>query len=85
MQEPSDTSPAVQRLIDEGLRRMPVWRKLELVGQMNRMVDALALGGLRQRHPQATEAELRRRLADLRLGSELDRRVYGPIESGKGR
>jgi hypothetical protein len=83
MDEVNDTSPAVQHLLSERLRAMPAWRKLELVGQMNRTVDTLALSGLRQRHPGASPAELRRRLADLRLGATLARRVYGPFHPGE--
>jgi hypothetical protein len=59
---------------------MPAWRKLQLVGEMNRTLDTLALAGLRQRHPGATLAQLRRRLADLRLGPALAARVYGPLD-----
>jgi hypothetical protein len=76
----SDTSPAAQRVLDEGLRRMPAWRKLQLVGEMNRMLDELALAGLRQRYPTATPTHLRRHLADVRLGPALAARVYGPHE-----
>jgi hypothetical protein len=75
----NDTSPAVERFRGERLRAMPAWRKLELVGQMNLTVTTLALAGLRRRHPRASPAELRRRLADLRLGPELAARVYGPL------
>ncbi|MBC8253472.1 MAG: hypothetical protein H8E35_05530 [Ardenticatenia bacterium] len=64
------------------MRQAPPWRKLEMVGQMNQAVRTLALSGLRQRHPQATQEELRRRLADLLLGPVLATEVYGPLESG---
>jgi hypothetical protein len=37
----------------------------------------LALTGLRSRFPQASEAELRLKLACLLLGDELARKVYG--------
>ena len=60
-----DTSPHLEQLQIELLRRMPAWRKLALVGQMNRMLNTLALSGLRQRHPHASPEELRRRLADM--------------------
>jgi hypothetical protein len=62
------------------LRQAPAWRKLEMLGQMNETVRTLALSGLRQRHPQATPQELRRRLADLLLGPTLAEQVYGPLE-----
>jgi hypothetical protein len=42
-------------------------------------VKQLAYQGLRQRHPAASEAELRRRLADLLLGEDLAQQVYGPL------
>ena len=66
------------------MRQAPAWRKVYLVGQMIETMRVLNLSGLRQRYPQATEAELRRRLADLWLGPELAERVYGPLqEEGK--
>ena len=74
-----DTHPEIERLQIEGLRRMPTWRKMALVGDMNEAVRALALAGLRQRYPDDTPAQRRRRLADLVLGPELAARVYGPM------
>ena len=62
---------------------MPAWRKLALVGDMNETVRALALAGLRQRHPNDTPAQRRRRLADLMLGPELAARVYGPLQEDR--
>ena len=75
-----DTHPEIERLQIEGLRQMPPWRKLALVGDMNEAVRALALAGLRQRYPDDTPAQRRRRLADLVLGPELAARVYGPLQ-----
>jgi len=74
-----DTHPEIERLQIERLRQMPAWRKLALVGEMNQTVRTLALAGLRQRHPNDTPAQRRRRLADLLLGTELAARVYGPL------
>lgn len=71
-----DTSPDAERVLIELLRRMPAWRKLQIVSEMSQTVRTLALLGLRQRFPHATETELRRRLADLVLGKELAARVY---------
>jgi len=78
-----DTRPEAERVQIELLRQAPPWRKLHMVGQMNQTVRTLALSGLRQRHPQATLEELRRRLADLLLGPELAARVYGPLVGGE--
>jgi hypothetical protein len=73
-----DTGPEAERVLIDLLRRAPVTRKLEMLGQMNVAARQLALQGLRARYPGATEAELQRRLADLLLGPELAARVYGP-------
>ena len=75
----SDTSPEVERVRLELLRRMPAHRKLALVGEMSQTVRTLAMAGLRQRHPDDTPAQRRRRLADLVLGPELAARTYGPM------
>ena len=64
-----DTSPEIERLQIEILRRMPAWRKIALGGDMNETVRALALAGLCQRYPDDTLAQRRRRLADLTLVS----------------
>lgn len=76
----SDTSPDIERLRIEGLRRMPAFRKLGLVADMNQAVEDLAMAGLRQRYPGDNLAQLRRRLADLVLGHELAAKAYGPME-----
>jgi hypothetical protein len=75
----SDTPPETERVLFAMLREMPPWRKLEMVAQLNQMVRALALVGLRERYPQADEAEVQRRLADLVLGPELAEKAYGPF------
>ncbi len=76
-----DTRPEAEAVLIGMLRQAPPWRKLHMVGQLNQTVRTLALSGLRQRHPQATRQELRRRLADLLLGPDLAAQVYGPLEA----
>lgn len=74
-----DTSPEIEQLQIDRLRQMPPWRKLELLSEMNRTVRTLALAGLRQRYPQESQIQHRRRLADLLLGPELAARAFGPM------
>jgi hypothetical protein len=74
-----DTHPEAEQLLLEMLRQAPSWRKLEMLGQMNQAARTVALSGLRQRHPEASPEELRRRLADLLLGSTVATQVYGPL------
>ena len=77
---PSDTSDQIKQMQIDHIRKMPAWRRVALVGEMNQTVRILALTGLRQRYPDDSEELLRRRLADLILGPELAARAYGPLE-----
>lgn len=76
-----DTSPEAEAVQIEIYRRMPAWRKLEIMEEANRNTRELALAGLRMRHPDAGPDELFRRLMDLTLGEELAERVYGPLRA----
>lgn len=60
-----DTHPEAEKVQIELLRQAPVWRKLELVGQINEAVSIIALSGLRWRYPEDTAERLQRRLAYL--------------------
>jgi hypothetical protein len=62
----------------ELLRRTPPWRRLQLADRMSATVRDLCLAGLRARHPNASDAELHRRFADLHLRPELAAKAYGP-------
>ena len=75
----TDTHPKAEQVQIELLRRAPAWRKIQMVAQLNETIRTLALSGLRQRHPGASESQLRRLLADLILGEALATRVYGPV------
>jgi hypothetical protein len=74
----SDTHPEAERIVVELLRQAPVWRKMQMLGHLNQTARQLALEGLRDLYPKATETELRRHLADLLLGPELAEKAYGP-------
>ena len=80
----SDTHPRAAALQLKLLRQATPARKLEMVGQLNQMVKDLALSGLREHYPHETPAQLRRRLADLLLGKDLARRVYGAAAGEDG-
>lgn len=74
-----DTSSEAEQLQFALLREAPLWRKLQMVCELNHATRELALGGLRQRYPNASAPELQRRLADLLLGPELAEKVCGPL------
>ena len=76
----SNTPLNIENLQLDLLRQAPSWRKAEMLGQMYQTVKQLALCGLRERYPNASEDELKRRLADQILGPELALQVYGPLQ-----
>lgn len=51
-------------------------QKAEIVNQASRDALTLAMSGIRQRHPGASERECFIRLAALQLGPALVRKVY---------
>lgn len=74
-----DTDPRVEEQLVQMLRQTPPWRKIQMVAELNATVKLMLLTGLRQRYPNASEAELRRRLAGLLLGEELASKAYGEL------
>ena len=74
-----DTRPEAERVLLELLRDASPARKFAMVLSANRTGRLLAFAGLRERYPNESAARLRRRLADLWLGSELAARAYGPL------
>ena len=72
-----DTDPEVERVLIGLVRATPDWKKFEQVATMTAACRQLALVGLRDRYPQATEEELRRRLAAVVLDRETVIKVYG--------
>lgn len=74
-----DTLPEAERVLIELLRKASPARKIALVLNANRTAQELALTGLRERHPEESAPQLRRRLAELWLGKELADKAYGPM------
>lgn len=72
----SDTHPKIEQMQIELIRKMPTWKKLAAVDDLNETVKAFAIGGIKQRHPGATQEQIQRMLADIMLGPELSRKVY---------
>lgn len=56
--------------------------KMAQLADLNAMALQLARSGIRQRHPGASDAVVERLLADLLLGPELARAVFGELPAG---
>lgn len=82
MKQPyDDTDPQTERVLLELMRSAPEWRRVETMCGMIETLQQLVLSGVRERHPGASEVEVRRRAADILLGPELARQAYGPLTS----
>jgi hypothetical protein len=72
----SDTHPKMEALQIQVIRRMPTWKKISIVNDLNETVKAMAISGIKQRHPHASAEQVRQMLAELMLGADLARKVY---------
>ncbi len=73
----SDTHSKMEALLIELWQQASPTRKMNMLAQLNASARILVMTGLRSQYPQASEAELRRKLADILLGKELAQKVYG--------
>ena len=71
----SDTHPEAERIHIEGLRAMSPARRIRILDELSKTVRTLALAGIRQRFPHASEGEMRLHLATIYLGRELAARI----------
>jgi hypothetical protein len=71
-----DTSPEVERIMIEGYRKMPAWKKLEQVCELTQLVRELAMNDIRRRYPLADDRERKLRLASRWLEPELMKKTF---------
>lgn len=74
-----DTSPSADARYHELLRRMSPEKRLEAAMRLSAAVRELALAGIRQRHPQAVEQELRVRLTVRLYGRACAEKLFGSV------
>jgi hypothetical protein len=75
----NDTSPAADARYHELLRAMPPERRLEAAMGLSQDVREMALAGLRLRHPEADEQELRVRLTVRLYERAAGVRLFGAV------
>ena len=73
----SDTDPETERVMIELARAMPSWKKIEQIFSTIEAARSMSMAGLRSRYPNASEEELKKRLAALVLDRETVIEVYG--------
>ena len=73
----ADTDEATERYLFDRVRELPLWRKAEMLSAATRAAYGLAMAGLRQRYPAASELELRKRYAAIVLGRDASIALFG--------
>jgi len=71
-----DTSPEVERIMTEGYRKMPAWKKLQQVLELTQLVRQLAMNDIRRRYPLADDHERKLRMASRWLDPELMKKAF---------
>jgi hypothetical protein len=74
-----DTSPAQQERYFERLRQLTPLERLQIVSRLNRGVRRMAMAGIRLRHPNANEDEVRVRLVVRLYGRAAAERLFGQV------
>lgn len=77
---PADTTPEAARVEVEILRRIPSRRRLEMALEMSHAIRAVAAEGVRSRHPQYNEEQVRLAVIRLTLGEDLFRRAFPGVD-----
>ncbi len=77
---PADTTPEAWRVLVEIYRRMPPSRRLELACGMTDSLRRVVAAGVRARHPEYSEEQVRLAFARLWLGDNLFRQVHPGVE-----
>jgi hypothetical protein len=70
-----DTSSAARREQIEAIRRLSPSERLRTAFTMSEQARQLSLAGIRRRHPEWTDEQVKRELRRLMLGSELAAQV----------
>ena len=72
----SDTSAEAEQAYLRLLREAPLWRKAVMVDSLTRACQELAVAGIRVRHPNASEKEIKMRVAALGLDRKTMIRIF---------
>jgi hypothetical protein len=73
---PFDTSREAHELQIRGYRRMAAGQKAQLVAELSEAVRDVAREGIRQRHPDYADDDVKRALVVLLYGRETERRLW---------
>jgi len=76
----AETSAEAARVYYEILRRLGPAGRMRLFAELNATLRAVLAAGVRHRHPEYDEEQVRLAVARLTLGEELFRKAYPGLE-----
>lgn len=71
---PLDTTPEAAALHEESLRKLGNAGRLRIALELSDFTHAMAVAGIRRNHPEYSEEDARRKLAEM---------LYGPLPSSQ--
>jgi hypothetical protein len=77
---PADTTPEAAAVQLEAYRRMTPVQRLRIAFEMADSLRRLSAAGVRSRHPEYTEEQVRLAVIRLSLGEELFRKAYPGVD-----
>jgi hypothetical protein len=77
---PADTTPEAWRVQVEIYRRMSPSKRLELALRMSDAMREVVASGVRARHPEYSEQQIKYAVNRLLLGDELFRKAFPGVE-----
>jgi hypothetical protein len=78
---PADTTPEAWRVQLEIYRRMSPSKRLELALRMSDSMRAVVASGVRARHPEYDEEQIKHAVNRILLGDELFRKAFPGVET----
>jgi hypothetical protein len=74
-----DTDERIEQLRLERIRQMSPAQRLDIVAQLSEDVRSLQMVGIRMRHPEYSDEQVRHALFRLLYGEELFKRVWPDV------
>jgi hypothetical protein len=75
----ADTTPEARLGYEESLRRMTRDERIRMAQELTLSAQRIAFAEMRERYPELSDDDIRLKLAVVRLGEDVVRKVYGRV------
>jgi hypothetical protein len=72
-----DTHPKIEKMLIEGYRKMSSQEKMQRICQLNQFAYNLVLSSVKEKYPNASEHEIKMRVASRSISPELMLKAFG--------